>query len=99
MMKGNVIPLREGKDTSTPSLHEEMKRIADLRATVEHYLPEFVEFVKNIKKGKVDSIAIHQDAFAAGYDKDEYILLGMMIKYAGLEGVKLSILGNNHETW
>ena len=29
---------------------------------------------------------LHQDAFAAGYQKDGYMLLGMAIKYAGLRG-------------
>jgi hypothetical protein len=38
---------------------------------------------------------LHQDAFAAGYHKDEYILLGLAIKYAGLHNVAVTIIGKN----
>jgi hypothetical protein len=31
-------------------------------------------------------VLLHQDAFAADYQEDEYKLLGMAIKYAGLRG-------------
>jgi hypothetical protein len=44
-------------------------------------------------------MVIHQDAFAAGYDVDEYALLGMAIKYAGLLGVGVSVTGKNHESF
>ena len=30
-----------------------------------------------------DTVLLHQDAFAAAYQEDEYSLLGMAIKYAG----------------
>jgi hypothetical protein len=42
---------------------------------------------------------LHQDAFAAGYDNDEYTLLGMAVKYAGLHGVRVMVIGSNHETF
>ncbi|MFO0843418.1 MAG: hypothetical protein U0797_13635 [Gemmataceae bacterium] len=42
---------------------------------------------------------LHQDAFAAGYHMDEYTLLGVAVKYAGLYGVRISIGGTNHETF
>jgi hypothetical protein len=42
---------------------------------------------------------MHQDAFAAGYDEDEYMLLGMAVKYAGLHGVEVTFIGKNHETF
>ena len=42
---------------------------------------------------------LHQDAFAAGYHDDEYTLLGMAIKYAGLYGVMVTVGGKNHETF
>ncbi len=35
---------------------------------------------------------LHQDAFAAGYDEDEYALLGMAVKYAGLHGVTVTVI-------
>ena len=44
-------------------------------------------------------VLLHQDAFAAGYDDDEYALLGMAIKYAGLHGVAINMIGKNHETF
>ena len=31
-------------------------------------------------------VMLHQDSFAADYQEDEYMLLGMAIKYAGLRG-------------
>jgi hypothetical protein len=46
-----------------------------------------------------DILILHQDAFAAGYDDDEYLLLGMAIKYAGLHGVQVQLIGTNHETF
>jgi hypothetical protein len=42
---------------------------------------------------------LHQDAFAAGYDDDEYTLLGMAVKYAGLQGVSVTVIGKNHDTF
>jgi len=44
-------------------------------------------------------MVLHQDAFAAGLDDDEYTLLGMAVKYAGLYGVAISVIGTNHETF
>jgi hypothetical protein len=32
----------------------------------------------------VETVILHQDAFAADYQEDEYALLGMAIKYAGV---------------
>jgi hypothetical protein len=91
-----------GVDGPSPSMHEEETRVATLQATVEHYLPKFAAA---IKKASADAgsegvhLVLHQDAFAAAYDDDEYMLLGMAIKYAGLYGVPLNITGKNHETF
>ena len=38
-------------------------------------------------------MVLHQDAFAVGLDDDEYTLLGMAVKYAGLYGVAISVIG------
>lgn len=72
-----------------------------MRATVEQYLPDFARGIAEIAaKGEQDAtLVIHQDAFAAGYDDGEYTLLGMAIKYAGLRGVNVSVIGTNHETF
>jgi hypothetical protein len=73
-----------------------------LRATLERYLPAFAKGVAEAArvKGKEEStMIIHQDAFAAGYDDDEYTLLGMAVKYAGLHGVVVTVIGTNHGTF
>ena len=83
-------------------MHEEETRVATLQATIEHYLPEFAGAIKKASAeagGKGALLVLHQDAFAAGYDDDEYTLLGMAVKYAGLQGVTLNIVGKNHETF
>jgi hypothetical protein len=69
---------------------------------VEKYLPEFPKAIAKLVAEPGDEgvvIAIHQDAFAAGYDDDEYTLLGMAVKYAGLHGVEVTFMGENHETF
>ena len=84
--------LRMGTESPSPSMHEEESRVAILQATIEHYLREFAAAVRKAADeddGEAGEIVLHQDAFAAGYDDDEYTLLGMAIKYAGLKGVKL----------
>jgi hypothetical protein len=40
-------------------------------------------------------VLLHQDAFAADYQEDEYTLLGMAIKYAGLRGKEVRVIGRN----
>lgn len=94
-------PLRMGTDSPSPSMHEEESRVATLQATIQHYLPEFAAAITKAQMNPMDAgqLVLHQDAFAAGYDDDEYTLLGMAVKYAGLKGVVLSITGKNHETF
>jgi hypothetical protein len=41
---------------------------------------------------------MHQDAFAADYQEDEYRLIGMAIKFAGICGKEIRIHGRNRET-
>lgn len=60
---------------------------------------DFKRKAANEPDGDAGQLVLHQDAFAAGYDDDEYTLLGMAVKYAGLKGVVLSITGKNHETF
>jgi hypothetical protein len=40
-------------------------------------------------------VLLHQDAFAADYQEDEYTLLGMAIQYAGLRGKEVRVIGKN----
>ena len=72
-----------------------------LRTTIEKYLPDFARGVADIaaKAEKDSAVILHQDSFAAGYDDDEYTLLGMAVKYAGLHGVHVTVIGANHETF
>ena len=91
--------LRMGVEAPSPTMHEQESRVAVLQATVQCYLPEFDAAIKKTEEAGDDSVLIlHQDAFAAGYDDDEYTLLGMAIKYAGLHGVTVTIIGKAEET-
>jgi hypothetical protein len=93
--------LTMGTDSPSPTPDEEKERIAVLRATVETYLPDFVRGVAaaQTKDAEDSTVVLHQDAFAAGYHDDEYTLLGMTLKYAGLHGVVVTMIGTNHETF
>jgi hypothetical protein len=42
---------------------------------------------------------LHQDAFAADYQEDEYMLLGMAIKYSGLRGKEVRVIGKNRRSF
>ena len=68
------------------------KREKALRMAMERMLPDFVKSCRET----VGPLLIHQDAFGADYD--EYELLGMAIKFAGLYGKELRIVGKNRET-
>jgi hypothetical protein len=60
-------------------------------------LPEIVKAIAEAAAEKNGgTVILHQDAFAAAYDDDEYTLLGMAIKYAGLEGVTITVIGTGH---
>ena len=93
--------LRMGVDTPSPTPDEEKTRIEVLRATVTKYLPNFARGVAEVaaKRKRVRTMLLHQDAFAAGYQDDEYTLLGMAVKFAGLHGVAVTVYGTNHETF
>jgi hypothetical protein len=101
-LPSHVLPLTPGVESASTTLHEEEERIATLRATVSHYLPDLCEAVAQIvaadDKDK-PMLFLHQDSFAAGYHTDEYTLLGMAVKYAGLHGVEVHFIGRNHETF
>lgn len=94
--------LRLGTDRPSPSMHEDESRVAVLEATVQHYIPEFAAAINKViadAEGEPPMLILHQDAFAAGYDDDEYTLLGMAVKYVGLRGVTVQIVGKNHQTF
>jgi hypothetical protein len=74
--------------------HERMQRESKLIATIRENLPDFV----NACAGNEDAVLIHQDAFAADYQEEEYALLGKAIKYAGLHGKEVHVIGKNRRT-
>lgn len=61
-----------------------------LREVIERRLPEFSFACKNTG---AEGILLTQDAFAADLQTDEYMLLGMAIKYAGLFNKQVTIIG------
>jgi hypothetical protein len=73
---------------------ELMEKEAALAAEVERLLPDFA----NSCRDKADVVIIHQDAFATDYQDHEYALLGKAIKFAGLHGKEVRIIGKNRET-
>ena len=67
---------------------------ATLTAKIDRLLPDFVKSCRD----KAHVVIIHQDSFAADYQDDEYALLGMAIKFAGLYGKEIRVVGKNRET-
>jgi hypothetical protein len=73
---------------------ERMQRESSLIATIRKKLPEFAKACAD----ETELMLLHQDAFAADYQEDEYALLGMAIKYAGLRGKEVRVVGKNMST-
>src|ERR1017187_7320224 len=76
---------------STMTNDERMQRESNLIATIRRKLPEFAKACAD----ETELVLLHQDAFAADYQEDEYTLLGMAIKYAGLRGKEVRVIGKN----
>jgi hypothetical protein len=72
---------------------ERMQRESNLIATVRKNLPEVAKACAD----DAELVLLHQDAFAADY-QDEYMLLGMAIKYAGLRGKEVRVIGRNRSS-
>ena len=73
---------------------ERMQRESNLIATIRKKLPDFARMCAD----DTEHVLLHQDAFAADYQEDEYMLLGMAVKYAGLRGKEVRVIGNNRST-
>ena len=73
---------------------ERMQRESILIATIRRKLPDFAKACAD----EAELVLLHQDAFAADYQDDEYLLLGMAIKYAGLRGKEVRVIGKNRQT-
>jgi hypothetical protein len=77
-------------DTQNKLLEKETALIAE----IERLLPDFARTCRE----SVDVVVIHQDSFAADYQDEEYALFGKAIKFAGLHGKEVRIIGRNRET-
>ena len=71
-----------------------MHRESNPIATIRRKLPEFVKTCAD----DTELVLRHQDAFAADYQEDESILLGMAIKPAGLRGKEVRVIGKNRSS-
>src|SRR5271167_45953 len=86
--------LRISYSPSTMTNDERMQRESSLIATIRKNLPDFAKACAD----DAELVLLHQDAFAADYQEDEYLLLGMAIKYAGLRGKEVRVIGKNRST-
>ncbi len=90
----NSPTLKIGYSRSTMNNDERMQRESNLIATIRTKLPEFAKACAD----DTELVLLHQDAFAADYQDDEYVLLGMAIKYAGLRGKEVRVIGKNRSS-
>jgi|HubBroStandDraft_6_1064221.scaffolds.fasta_scaffold687594_2 hypothetical protein len=84
----NLHRLRIVYSHSTMTHDERIQRESSLIATIRKNLPEFARACAD----DTEMVLLHQDAFAADYQEDEYMLLGMAIKYAGLRGKEVRVI-------
>jgi DNA-binding protein Fis len=71
-----------------------VQRQSELVSIIQNTLPDFVKACA----ANADMVVLHQDACAAAYQEDEYALLGMVIKYAGMCGKEVRVIGVNRQT-
>ena len=64
-------------------------REATFKVQFERELPDFARMCN----AAIDVVILHQGAFAADYQESEFCLLGRAIKYAGLLGKEIQIVG------
>src|SRR5271157_5878541 len=91
----NSPKFRIGCSHSTMTNDERMQRESSLIATIRTKLPEFAKACAD----DTELVLLHQDAFAADYQEDEYALLGMAIKYAGLRGKEVRVIRRNRSSF
>lgn len=68
---------------------------SNLIATIRKKLPDFARMCAD----DAEHVLFHQDAFAADYQEDEYMLLRMAIKYADLRGKEVRVIGRNRSSF
>jgi hypothetical protein len=71
-----------------------MKRESSPIATIRKNLPDFAKACAE----DTEIVLLRQDAFAADYKEAEYTLLGMAIKYPGLRGKEIPVIGKNRSS-
>ena len=91
----NSLPSRIGCSRNMVTNDERMQRDSSLIATISRKLPEFAKACAD----EAEWVLLHQDAFAADHQEDEYTLLGMAIKYAGLRGKEVRVIGRNRSSF
>jgi hypothetical protein len=74
---------------------ETAEKEATLIAAIEKMLPDFA---RTCRGQETPVVIMHQDAFAADYQEEEYRLMGMAIKFAGICGKEVRIIGTNRQT-
>ena len=75
--------------------NEIMQRQSELVSKIRNLLPDFVKACA----AAADMVVLRQDAFAAAYQEDEYALLGMAVKYAGMCGKEVRVIGKNRQAF
>jgi hypothetical protein len=73
---------------------ELLEKETTLTVEIERLLPDFARSCRD----SADVVIIHQDSFAADYQDEEYALFGRAIKFAGLRGKEVRVIGKNRET-
>jgi hypothetical protein len=103
--------LTMGVDQKSPSDDEYQAREEAIIATVNRYLADLAAVMADYamtdgarkfgrrRSGGSVGVTMHQDGFAANLDVDELLLLGAVVKYAGIYGVPLTVIGSNRQTF
>jgi hypothetical protein len=73
--------------------NEALKR-EGLTLEIERLLPDFARSCRD----STEVVIIHQDSFAADYQDEEYALFGKAMKFAGIYGKEIRVIGKNRET-
>lgn len=76
-----------------PREKELVEKETALIAEIERALPDFARSCRN----SADVVIIHQDSFAADYQDEEYTLFGKAMKFAGIYGKEIRVIGKNRE--
>jgi len=97
MVHHHDISVKRNEELTVPSAQvtKLASKEASLIADIEKMLPEFARACRN---PGAPVVVMHQDAFAADYQEEEYKLLGMAIKFAGICGKEVQVIGTNRRT-